>query len=524
MKKKTKGIIVFAFIGGIMITSGVTIAIPGIAPQDESEQVTVTGTPEDNFPDEEREQFCGTGSVKSNQFVKEYKIPTSCTQPLAITTDAVGNVWFAQVNTGKVAKFDPSTETFSEYDNPFWPDKGRSMMWGIDYSADGSIWFTDESFDTIWKFMPQEERYQPLQFPSEGDSLPQKLVVDGSRIIVNDFTGNKLVIFDPTQSEEELSFLSIPSPVEDSVTAGFAIDNENNIWYTNWIFQQEGVLVKFDQEEYSQALATSSNKTLPLTDFVQVFKLPSDLETPNGATIDKTGKIWLAGTSSSSIFEFDPDTEVFTNYITSEPHPLAFGNSSGAIKAPISRPYWIDITDDQKLVFNEQTANRIGVLDIQEDRLVEYMIPSRNPNWADCEGMEDCGLAQAFDFTISGDKIWFTEWVENNIGVVDTTVTLPFSIEPSDLKVTLSPGASISLTVSGTSSIQGNLDIVSNPKIDSPVTITSVKDTIDVSGSFEFPITVHASQDAQTGSYKGLVGLQNSEIAISQYITIDIKP
>ena len=93
--------------------------------------------------------------------MKEYKIPTACTQPLAITVDHSGMVWFAQTNTGKVAKFDPLTETFTEYNNPVWgqsrknmfvsaiennmePTKLRSMMWGMDYFPDGSIWFTDE--------------------------------------------------------------------------------------------------------------------------------------------------------------------------------------------------------------------------------------------------------------------------------------------------------------------------------------------------------------------------------------------
>ena len=28
---------------------------------------------------------------------------------------------------------------------PTWPDGGRSMMWGIDYAPDGSVWFTDET-------------------------------------------------------------------------------------------------------------------------------------------------------------------------------------------------------------------------------------------------------------------------------------------------------------------------------------------------------------------------------------------
>ena len=232
-----------------MTTSLAASAFVRLAPPTATDDdITITGTPADNFPDEQRAQFCGSGIARSTNYVTEYSIPTVCTNPLAIVTDFEGNVWFAQTNTGNLAKFDPTTETFTEFENPSWPPNGRSMMWGIDYSPDGSLWFTDETFDSVWKFSPQDETYQRLPYPSEGDSLPQKLKVDGSQIIVNDFTGNKITFLDPTLSGEDLAYLSLPSPVENSVTGDFAIDDENNLWYTNWLFHQGGVLVKFDQE------------------------------------------------------------------------------------------------------------------------------------------------------------------------------------------------------------------------------------------------------------------------------------
>ena len=52
----------------------------------------------------------------------------------------------------------------------------------------------------------------------------------------------------------------------------------------------------------------------------------------------------------------------------------------------------------------------------------------------------DCGIAQIFDFTIDGEKIWFTEWVENNIGVVDTSVPLPLEIQLESDTMILAPG------------------------------------------------------------------------------------
>ena len=40
-----------------------------------------------------------------------------------------------------------------------------------------------------------------------------------------------------------------------------------------------------------------------------------------------------------------------------------YGNQTGIIKSPISRPYWIEADDQGRLVFNEQTSNNISVMD-----------------------------------------------------------------------------------------------------------------------------------------------------------------
>ncbi len=210
--------------GGALLFWAAAASVPSIIPPDPGMEVTQTGTPADNFPDAQRAQFCSSGDAKSNTYVTEYKIPTDCTMPLAIVTDPQGNVWFTQTNTGKVAKFNPSTETFTEYENPTWPQGARSMMWGIDYSPDGSLWFTDEAHDSVWRFSIQDEKYNRIDFPSEGDSLPQRLKIVGSEIIINDFLGNKITFIDAAQSDEGVKYTSLPSPIPNSVTSDFTVD------------------------------------------------------------------------------------------------------------------------------------------------------------------------------------------------------------------------------------------------------------------------------------------------------------
>jgi len=271
VKTRKKGIIFFALVAGIMLSSGVTIAInpaqwfgDSTVNIDEitDEEFDALGL-ELGYSGDQALQFCSTNEyAMSNEYVKEYKIPTACTQPLAITVDHNGMVWFAQTGTGKVAKFDPLTETFTEYANPVWediekkfilnavannavPEKLRSMMWGMDAFPDGSIWFTDERTDAIWKFSIDSESYDRISYTQidEGNSLPQKLVIDGSKIIINDFTGGKLSFLDYAQDRQGLRHYAIPSVMEDAVTGDFAIDSDKNVWYTNWVPSGQGILV-----------------------------------------------------------------------------------------------------------------------------------------------------------------------------------------------------------------------------------------------------------------------------------------
>ena len=398
MKTKSKGIIFFAFVGVIMLASGITIAIPTAffdipeSNNDITETSKIisqagTGTPLDNIPLERQDELCGTGHATSNSFVQEYKIPTVCSQPLAITTDPSGIVWFVQTNSGNLAKFDPVKEEFTEFDNPIWGKifeniseqmgekiPARSMMWGMDYSPDDSIWYTDGDNGALWRFSIADELYDILPFPGSMGSermFPQKLSVDGSRIIVNDFLGSKLSFFDfaDVQVDNEIRTFGIPSPIENSYTADFTIDSEDNIWYTTWIPHETGILVKFDYPEYeSQQAISPITQGLLLEKFVEFYQFPIGMTTPNGITVGPNQKIWIADTSSSFFFSFDPENEEFTKYITSPPDNKAYGNSTGLIKTPISRPYWIEHYDGN-LVMNEQTGNRIAVFNPASETL-----------------------------------------------------------------------------------------------------------------------------------------------------------
>jgi virginiamycin B lyase len=345
--------------------------------------------------------------------------------------------------------------------------------------------------------------------------------------VINDFTGNKITFLDPAQSDDNLRYLSLPSPINGTVTSDFAIDAKNNVWYTNWLYQQGGgVLVKFDQENYRLSTANTSEPSV-MSNYFEIFQLPSKLLTPNGVTISGDNVIWIADTSSSAIFSFDPTTQQFTQYVTSDPKVSTYGNSTGVIKSPISRPYWIETNPAGQIIFNEQTSNSIAIMDPKSESLVEYMIPSKNPEWGDCSGVDNCGLAQVFDFAVNNDKIWFTEWAENNIGVVDTSITLPFGIELDSKDISLKAGESknLSFTISPLQDLPDVSLILSDP-------YDFVNATSNVSGSFQLnsntpksiDVTISTSDASIPGKYKMLLGAQIEDVSISKFVTVTIEP
>lgn len=503
------------FIVSVISVAGLSISKSTTKPDTETkDKTTITGTPADNYPDDKRATFCGTGNAKSNRFITEFKIPTICTQPLAITTDPSGTVWFTESNTGRLAKFDPFSRQFTEYNNTQWPKGDRAMMWGITRTDDGNLWYTDEIHHAIWKFSIGDKNFSSFKYPvpQGGKSFPQKIVLKNDKILVNDFDGNRITFFDPTQVGKEIKYTSVNSPLNNTVTAALAIDSRDNIWYTAWNFQTgEGNLIQYD----------------PQTSDGTRFNFPAGMRAPNGISVDNDDKIWISDTSSSFFFKFDPQSQLFTKFVTSPPQQTTYGNSSGVIKTPVTRPYWNSFDDLGRLWFNEQTGNSIAVFDPTKETLVEYLIPSQNPNWSDCGGLQNCGIAQTLDFAISGKSIWFSEWVENNIGVLDSSIPLPIdvSLDKRDLIISGGENATLSFTVTPMEDIKEPIKLITSTTAGlNDLLVTSETQEVNV-GSQPLSVSLNVSADkfALPGTYKVLIGAQHNEVTISEYATVTIK-
>ena len=136
--------------------------------------------------------------------------------------------------------------------------------------------------------------------------------------------------------------------------------------------------------------------------------------------------------------------------------------------------------------------------------------------------------AQVFDFAVDGKKIWFTEWVENNIGVVDTSIPLPFSIDIDTKEITLKKGetAMVTFQVTKTSSQHIMQSINVNYSTASTFSDITIKPELNDFSLSDAPITISvevtASEYALSGTHNVLLGGYTDDIAISQFIIVTI--
>jgi virginiamycin B lyase len=100
---------------------------------------------------------------------------------------------------------------------------------------------------------------------------------------------------------------------------------------------------------------------------------------------------------------FDPQTEKAVKYSTSL--PTSRNNTT-------TLPYY-NVYRDGMLWFNEHEGNAMAYFDIANLTLVEYQIPSRGEAWGN--------TSNPLQFTLDNNgSAWFTEWTENNFGVLDS--------------------------------------------------------------------------------------------------------
>ena len=353
------------------------------------------------------------------RYIDEYSVPTPNSAPLALTVDRDGIVWFTESNASKLGRFDPRTDTFTEYAVP-----GVGDMWGITVDQKGAVWLTQYSLKgsvspggaiepggdgRLIRFDPSNRSFTVIPIPPPG-SFPFRIVPDAEgHLWFTELLGNRIGSYDPFSGKLQEYVV----PTQFAGPADLTFDSHGTLWFT---------------EAYNESVARFNLQTKEFTEYHFSSIDPTQyVGSPVGIAVTPEGIVWVADHGGNWIVEFNSTSQQIIRYPTHEPPPQVY---------PISIPNGLLIDGDGRVWFAEHGGNSIGYLDPSTQTMFEFTIPT-GP------------ISTALWIALASDgNVWFTEWSANKIGVVYGNQTVPFTVSASENHLQLQPSGQTSLTLS----------------------------------------------------------------------------
>ena len=168
--------------------------------------------------------------------------------------------------------------------------------------------------------------------------------------------------------------------------------------------------------------------------------------------------------------------------------------------------------------------------------LTRYWIPTQDSRWGQCiDPKVPCGIANALQFSVGqgNNNVWFSEWSENKIGMINASRASPISVSASPAELTFWRGQSNLISKSKSKQFQiqrsicyhhhrlhamedssRNSDLLALAKI--KLNLTKAGDSKEVSYIFTVPSNLKPGQYVQT------VGADMSPLTVLKAIRINI--
>ena len=253
--------------------------------------------------------------------VSEWPVPT----PLFARDPAVapdGSIYIAVMTGNKVARFDPKTHSFKEWDLP----PGHRPH-GLLVDKHGMVWTTGNGNGTIGKLDPVSGKMTEFKTPSGGGGPHTLVITDDQRAIW--FTmqsGNKVASLD-TRTGAIKEYPSSGGPY------GLALDKAGNVWFCRMgdnkmgkLDPNTGQMAEVDTGGGSRPrrVATAPDGMLWITFYgngklakldpsamkvVKTYPLPAGDSGPYAVTVDGGGMVWVNEINTDTVVRFDPKTE-----------------------------------------------------------------------------------------------------------------------------------------------------------------------------------------------------------------------
>jgi virginiamycin B lyase len=253
--------------------------------------------------------------------VSEWPVPTPrFARDPAVAPD--GSIYIAVMSGNKVARFDPKTQSFKEWDLP----PGHHPH-GLLVDRQGMVWTTGNGNGTIGRLDPASGRVTEFKTPSGGGG-PHTLIItdDQSTIWFTMQSGNKVASLQ-TKTGAIKEYPSSGGPY------GLAFDHAGNVWFCRMgdnkmgrLDPKSGQMAEVDMGGGSlpRRVAAAPDGMLWVTLYgngklakldpvamkvVKTYQLPAGDGGPYAVTVDGGGMVWANEIKTDTVVRFDPKTE-----------------------------------------------------------------------------------------------------------------------------------------------------------------------------------------------------------------------
>jgi virginiamycin B lyase len=477
-------------------------------------------------------QFCGMNSTQhSNSFISEYSLPQKCEMPLGILAEN-DTIWYVSTKLGHLGKLNIKDNNSQEFTIPVWDSRSKptdiSQTWDVKLDSKGNIWFTDEKQNGIWRYEQDSNSFSFFPVPERpsgfGTIYPVSIVLNDDEIYFAGIRSKSLWFANVSDlknnSSEGISNISLPLSSFKGIdpdlvsTGSIEIDRDRNVlWISMLAFGLKGQLFKFD---------LSSRTFTP-------FDLPQHLDSPVGISIDEMGNPWITDHGTSIFFMVNSTDGKITEFSTS---PLSRIAANIPKEFSYTLPYWIKMDSRGILWFNEHVGNKIARFNTTDGTLVEYWIPTQNSLWAPCAPNESaCGIANALQFSIGkNNQIWFSEWTENKLGMLNGSKPLSFVVDTSSTEYNVKRGDTIEIPISISAKDQVNLKMIASSTFtstgnfgNSSISFSQDSFSMDSGETKNVTLLVTPSDELANGDYTIMIGAENEEISFLNSIKVHIS-
>jgi streptogramin lyase len=314
-------------------------------------------------------------------------------------------VWVAGIATGN-----PFTSQIREYFTVNGTSKvvlnlSNVIVGSIIADTSGRAWFAVNA--TLESYDPQVGVRNVTAFASQN---LQYLSVDHQgrlwMTVVGSRGASSIAMFDPTSSLARTYNVTTPNAVPQGITVAPAPDN--TIWF-------------------AEAAAKKLGRLTCDTCNIEEFPAPAylDLSAPVQVAVDGSGSVWFTDHGSNQFGVFNPHTNSWKVF------PIGYCPDNCVYGLPNAI-----FVDDKNIVwFSEHIAGRVGRYDPSTAVLTEYVVSS--------------GSSPLMWWAMPGPNnlVWFVAWALGEIGYVNSSIPVPFSVSGPSPDVVVPRGSTVSVPI-----------------------------------------------------------------------------